>query len=94
MVRYLHHADHNPAKIRKIEKAFAREPDFKNIKRPVKFRGTHKIDKRIISTLVFLVIKTKKHIQFMFQKFLSKDMWICILHGKKEKFLQELVRFL
>ena len=31
LVRYLHFVDHNPARIRKIDKDFAKEKDFKDI---------------------------------------------------------------
>ena len=35
-VRYLHPADHDPARITKADKNFAEEPDFKDIIFPVK----------------------------------------------------------
>ena len=35
-------ADHNPAKLRKADKNFPRELDFKDIKFPVKIRDIHK----------------------------------------------------
>ena len=41
----------------------------------VKIRGTQKIEKkkRIASTLLFLIMKTKENIQYMCQKIPSKD---------------------
>ena len=36
LVRYLHHAHHHPARIRKADKDFAKKLDFKDIKFPVK----------------------------------------------------------
>lgn len=44
-VRYLHLADHNPVRITKGGKDFARRLDFKEIKFPVKTRDIHKIEK-------------------------------------------------
>ena len=70
LVRCLHPADHYPARIRKADKDFARKLDFKDIKFPVKFRDIHKIKKKkkILSPLVFLVMKTKKIIESIFQE--------------------------
>ena len=48
LFRYLHDADHNPARIRKVDKDFARELDFHNIRFPVKIRDIHKIKKKKI----------------------------------------------
>ena len=47
-----------------------------DIKFPVKVRDFHKIEKkkRILSSLVFLMMKIKNNIQIMCQKILSKDM--------------------
>ena len=46
LVRYLHPEDHNPAIIRKIDRYFARELDFKDMKFPAKIRNIHKILKK------------------------------------------------
>ena len=54
IVRYLHPADHNPKKIIKADKYFAKKLDFKVIKFPVKVRDIDKIEK-FPSTLVFLL---------------------------------------
>ena len=60
LVRYLNPADHNPTRITKSDKDFAKRLDFKDIKFPVKMRDIHKIEKkRIPLALVFLVMKTK-----------------------------------
>ena len=68
MVRYLHPADYQPAIIRQADKDFARELDFKDTKIPVKIRDIHKIEKKtVLSTLVFLVTKTRANIQYMCQ---------------------------
>ena len=46
LVRYLHPTDHNSARIGKVNKDFARELDFKEIKFSIKFRDNHKIVKK------------------------------------------------
>ena len=66
-MRYFHPQDHHLARIRKVDKKND-ELHFDNIKFPVKIRDIHKILKRIVAALVFLVTKTKKNIQFIRQK--------------------------
>ena len=46
LVRYLYPADHNPRRISKADKNFAKRLDFKDIKTPVKIRDIHKIEKK------------------------------------------------
>ena len=46
LVRYLNPADHNPTRITKSDKDFAKRLDFKDIKFPVKMRDIHKIEKK------------------------------------------------
>ena len=46
LVRYLIPADHNPRRITKADKDFAKRLDFKDIKFPVKIRDIHKIEKK------------------------------------------------
>ena len=41
LVKYLHPADHNPRRITKADKDFAKRLDFKDIKFPVKTRDIH-----------------------------------------------------
>ena len=53
LVRYSHPADHHPARTKKIDKDFARKLDFKDITFPGKTRDTHKVEKKIVSALVF-----------------------------------------
>ena len=73
LVRYLYSEDHNPARITKADKDFAKIIDFKGIKFPVKIRDIHKILKKISSALVFLAMKIKKKkIQSMYQKIVVK----------------------
>ena len=59
--------DHNPTRIVKADKEFAKKLDFKNMKFPVKSQDIYKIEKKIPSTLVFLAIKIRKNIQFVYQ---------------------------
>ena len=51
LVRHLHPADHNPARIRKTDKDFARELYFKGITFPIKIRDIHKIEKICIISI-------------------------------------------
>ena len=46
LVRYLYPEDHNPARITKADKDFAKRIDFKGIKFLVKIRDIHKIKKK------------------------------------------------
>ena len=55
-----HPPDNNPAIIRKVDKDFVREFNFKDMKFSIKIRDIHKIEKRIVTKLVFLVIKGRK----------------------------------
>ena len=69
--------DKNPARIIKIDKHFARKLEFKGMKFPVKIRDIHKIEKNVVSGLVFLLVRIKKNCQPKFKKkILLKDMSI------------------
>ena len=88
LVRYLHLADHYPARIakgfsKKKKKDFSKILDFKDIKT----RDIHKIEKKIIlSALVILVNKIRKNIQSMYQKNVMKiNMLIYLLIGEEDK---------
>ena len=70
-MRYLHLADHYSARIRKADRTFEKELDFKDINFPVKIRK-----KRIVLSLVFLVMKIRKNIQSMCLETLSRNMLI------------------
>ena len=76
IVRYLNPADRNPARISKADKEFVNKFDFKDIKFPVKIRDIHKIETKILSALVFLVMKIKKNILSLCQKNVKKIMLI------------------
>ena len=62
LVRYLHSSDHNPARIRKIDKLFGDELQFENVRFPVKIKNIHKIEKKkkILLALVFSVIREQR----------------------------------
>ena len=45
LIRYLNPAEHNPRRITKADKDFAKKLFFKDIKFPVKIRDTYKIEK-------------------------------------------------
>ena len=68
MVRYLYQTDHNPKRITKSNKDFAKKLNFKKIKFPTKLEKFTKLKKRIPSALVFLFMKIRKNIQSMYQK--------------------------
>ena len=68
MVRYFHPAGQHPARIIRVDKYLAIEFDFKCIKFPLRIRDIHKIEKRIVSSSMFWVTKTRKNIQFMCEK--------------------------
>ena len=59
LIRYLHHADHHPAGIRKVDKDFSKELDFKDIKFLSRLEIFTKWKKKIQSLLAFLVMKIK-----------------------------------
>ena len=46
-MRYLHLTDHNPRRIRKVDKLYGDKLDFKDIKFPVKIKDIHKLKDRI-----------------------------------------------
>ena len=51
LFRYLNPGDHNPRRIIKVYKDFAKRLDFKGIKFPVKIRDIHKIEKKKKSSI-------------------------------------------
>ena len=66
--QYLNSADCKLARITKADKDFDEKLDFKGVQFPVKIRDIQKTEKEILSALVFLAMKIKKNIQFMYQK--------------------------
>ena len=64
-VRYLNPEDLHPSRILSVGKYFAKELDFKDVKVPV---DTFTKAKKKTLPLVFLVMKIRKNIKFMYQK--------------------------
>ena len=56
----------------KDDKNLGKKLDFKDITFPFKIRDIHKIEKKNQSALGFLVMKIKKNIQFINQKYAAK----------------------
>ena len=84
IVRYLNPANHQPARIIKTDKDFAKKFDSKDINFPVKIRDIHKIEekktqkKRIPLALVFLANENKeKHPIYVSKNVVKKNMLIC-----------------
>ena len=46
LVKQLHPVDHNPKRVTKADKDFAKKLDFKDIKFPVKVRDIQNVEKR------------------------------------------------
>ena len=67
---HIYPANYNPVRIKKVEKMFESELDFKDIKFPVKIRDIYKIEKNgVVSALMFLVMKKiQSYIKKYFQK--------------------------
>ena len=74
MGRYLYPANHNLRTITKAGKDFSKRLDVTEIKFSVKIRDIHKIKKRILSQLAFLVMK-----QSMYQKIAVKKKHVDLL---------------
>ena len=68
LVRHVNTADHNAARIIKADKDFPKKLDFKDIQFPAKFKDIQKTEKKITLTVMFLVMKVRQNIQFMYQK--------------------------
>ena len=83
LVRYWHPADHHPARIRKIDKDVTTKLDFKDIKYPGKIKDTHRVEKKIVSALVFLVIKMRGNTQSIYisKNTFKKTCWFIIYRG-------------
>ena len=59
MVRYLNPADHHPTRIRKVNKDFAREIDFKVIKFSIKIIDIDKIEKNNCNSISVIGYENK-----------------------------------
>ena len=77
LVRYSHPADRHSARIEKIDKDFAKELDFKDIKFPIKIRDTPKIEKNnCIDISVFGYENKGKYSIYISKKRFSNDIFI------------------
>ena len=63
-----HADDHHPARIRNVDKDYARELGFQNIKLLVKIKNIRKIKKKIGSVLMLLTMKIGENIQSIYRK--------------------------
>ena len=68
-MRYLLAADHQPARVWKVDRMLEGELDIKDIKFPIKIRDIHKIEKKNYSIgISILGYENKKSIHLMWQK--------------------------
>ena len=84
IVKYLNHADRNPARITKADKEFTQKLDFKNIKFPVKIRDIHKIEKKnnSIGISIFGYENKEKHTIYVSKKCCEEKYVDLLLIGK------------
>ena len=88
MVRYLNLAEHNPRRITKADKDFAKRLDFKDIKFPVKIRDIHKIEKKnSIGISVFGYENKEKYPIYVSKKCSEEKHIDLLLIGEGEKTL-------
>ena len=82
----LNPADCNLARITKADKDFAKKPDFKDIKFPVKIRDIHKIEKKnSISISVFGYENKEKHPIYVSKKYCEGKHAGLLLIGEEGK---------
>ena len=83
IVRYLNLSDHNPRRITKADKDFAKKLDFKDIKFPVKIRDIHK--KNPISISVFGYENKEKHPIYVLKEICKEKHNDLLLIGEEGK---------
>ena len=84
--QYLNPTDHNPRRIRKADKDFAKELDFKEIKCPVKITDIHKIEKNnSIGISVFGYESMEKYSIYISKKCCEEKHVDLLLLGEGEK---------
>ena len=76
LLRYLNPVDHNPRRITKTDKGFAKRLDFKDIDFPVKIRGIHKIEKRNSIGISVFGYENKGNIQSMYQNIVVQKIFL------------------
>ena len=86
LVRYLKPPDHNPRRVTKADKDFAKRLDFKDIKFPVKIRDIHKIEKKnSIDISVFGYENKEKYPIYVSKKCCEEKHVDLLLIGEGEK---------
>ena len=86
LVRYLSPVDHNPRRITKIDKEFAKKLEFKNTKLSVKIRDIHKIEKKSsISISPFNNENKEKHLIYVWKKYCEENHVDLLLIGEEGK---------
>ena len=94
LVRYLNPADHNPRRITKADKNFAKRLDFKEIKFPVNIRNVHKIEKKnSIDISVFSYENKEKYPIYVSKQCCEEKKVDLLLVGGGEKALSSYQRF-
>ena len=75
--RYLNPTDHNPRRITKADRNFAKKPDFQDMKFPVKIRDIHKNEeKNSIVICAFGYGNKEKHLTYVSKNIVKKNMLI------------------
>ena len=86
MVRYLNLAEHNPRRITKADKDFAKRLDFKDIKCPVKIRDIHKIEKKNSIGMSFFGYENKEKYPIYVSKKCCEEKHVdLLLTGEEER---------
>ena len=86
MVRYLQTTDHNPRRIRKVDKLYGDKLDFKDMEFPVKVRDIHKIErKNSISISISGYEDKKKHPIYVSKKYCEDKYVDLLLVSEEEK---------
>ena len=74
-IRYLNPQDKDPQRIKKSDKEFIEKLDYSGIEFPITIKQINKIEKRIISELMYLVMKKNSHTQYTYQMKNTKTIW-------------------
>ena len=82
-VRYLNLTDRNPARITETDKEFAKKPDLKDIRFPVKIRNIHKIEKKNSIDISVFGYENKEKV-YVSKKCCEEKHVHLLLIGKKE----------
>ena len=85
LLRYIHPADHHPARITKVKKDFLRYLEFTDITFPVKIRDIHKIEEKNSIGISVFFMKIRKNIESVYQKNIAKKHVHLLLMGEEGK---------